>query len=681
MLNIIVLNQKKTVLIGTIIVLLVSLFVPFTVTGDLGSLASVRSGDFSGLLWNITDSYPLLRLFPLILFMVIANAVIPFKKRTGARIQLGLSLMGIILFVLHSVFIAPELRLANGSFILFFTFLALFAGSLSRLGIIQGDVFISGSIIGISSLLVIFILFPLFVILARGVAVDGVLKPSNVFTTLHAYPSTLRILKNSILMSVTVGFLSTVIGFAFALIVERSRFKLGKLMNAFSLLPIITPPFVIGLAIIFMFGKVGWFTSGVLGLRVDFIFGYVGIVMAQTLSFAPMAYLIISGVIKSLDSSLEEASYTLGAGRWRSFRTIIWPLVRPGLANAFLISVIESLADFGNPILLGGDFDVLATSIYLAIVGRYDESLAACLGLVLLSITLTTFLVQRYWVGKKSYVTVTGKPSRNKRLPLPAVLDYSLAGLTIVWVLLTVSLYGSVFVGSFVKLWGINYEFTLKHYKYFFTVGLESYFSTLKLALISAPITAVIGLIIAYLISRYQFYGKKFFEFTSMLSFAIPGTIVGIGYVMAFNTAPLALTGGAAILVICFIFRNMPVGIRSGIAALQQIDPSLEEASITLGAGNFRTLNKIILPLIKPAIFSGLVFSFVRSMTAISAVIFLVTAKTKLATTVILGRIEGGKLGIATAYCSVLIVTMMIAIGLMYMFINKLDAKNKGLRG
>ena len=681
MLNIFILNQKKTVLIGALFLILVSFIIPFTVTGDVGSLAAVRGGDFSGILWNITNDYPLLRLFPLILVLVIVSSFLPVNKKTGAYIQLALSLAAVILFTLITTVFAPELRLANGAFILFFGFLALLAGALSKLGIIQGDLFISGSILGISSLLVIFILFPLFVIMARGIVVEGALKPGNFVTTLAAYPSTLRILKNSILMATSVGFLATVIGFAFALIVERSRFKIGKLMNAFSLLPIITPPFVIGLAIIFMFGKVGWFTSGVLGLRVNFIFGYTGIVMAQTLSFAPMAYLIISGVIKSLDSSLEEASFTLGASRWRSFRTVIWPLVRPGLANAFLLSVIESLADFGNPILLGGDFDVLATSIYLAIVGRYDETLAACLGLVLLSITLTTYLVQRYWVGKKSYVTVTGKPSRNKRLPLPAALDYSLAGLTIVWVLLTVSLYGSVFVGSFVKLWGINYEFTLKHYQYFFTVGLESYFSTLKLALYSAPVTAVIGLVIAYLISRYQFYGKKYFEFTSMLSFAIPGTIVGIGYVMAFNTAPLAFTGGAAILIICFVFRNMPVGIRSGIAALQQIDPSLEEASITLGAGNFRTLTKIILPLIKPAIFSGLVFSFVRAMTAISAVIFLVTAKTKLATTVILGRIEGGKLGIATAYCSVLIVTMMLAIGIMYYFINKLDIKNKGLGG
>jgi iron(III) transport system permease protein len=367
----------------------------------------------------------------------------------------------------------------------------------------------------------------------------------------------------------------------------------------------------------------------------------------------------------------------MGANRWYTFKHVIWPLIRPGVANAFLISVIESLANFANPILLGGDFDVLSTSIYLAIIGRYDEVLAASLGIVLLSITLTTFLVQRYWIGKRSYVTVTGKPSRRVALPLPKVLDYSLLGISLVWVLLTITLYSSVFLGGFVKLWGINNSLTLMHYKRFLTDGFESYITTIKLAALSAPLTAIIGLLIAYLVSRYQFLGKGPFEFTSMLSFAIPGTVVGIGYVMSFNTAPLLFTGTAAILIICFIFRNMPVGIRSAVAALQQIDRSLEEASITLGASNLRTFSKVVLPLIRPAIFSGLVFSFVRAMTAISAVIFLVTARTKLATTVILGRIEAGKLGLATAYCTLMILTMIAAIVIMHLVVRQMTGVGK----
>ena len=633
---------------------------------------SSQQGDVSSSLWTMLQDIPVLGLLVLI---VLFNGVIAFFQgieRKNAILLLSVNLFGVLLFIIQFVFVRPDVPLGIGAFLLFFALLLYLAQGVSRQGFIMGDTFISGSILSISVLLVVFILFPLFVILGRSVIVDGRFMPGNLLSTLQAYPSTRRILKNSLLMASSVGVLSTAIGLAFALVIERSRFKYKRFMQGFSLLPIITPPFVIGLAIIFMLGRTGYVSHGLFGIRSSFIFGFPGIVLAQTLSFAPMAYLILSGVVRSLDSTLEEASYTMGANRWYTFKRVIWPLIRPGVANAFLISVIESLADFANPILLGGDFDVLSTSIYLAIIGRYDEVLAASLGFLLLSITLTTFLVQRYWVGKRSYVTITGKPARQGSLPLPKELDYGLVGVSMIWVVLTLTLYGSVLLGGFVKLWGINNTLTLMHYKRFLVDGLDSYLTTIKLAAISAPLTAIVGLLIAYLVSRYYFFGKDAFEFTSMLSFAIPGTVVGIGYVMSFNTAPLLFTGTSAILIICFIFRNMPVGIRSAMAALQQIDRSLEESSITLGASNLRTFNKIVLPLIRPAIFSGLVFSFVRAMTAISAVIFLVTARTKLATTVILGRIEAGKLGLATAYCTLMILTMIAAIVAMHFIVRKM---------
>jgi iron(III) transport system permease protein len=662
------LSRDKTVWVGSIVVLVLLTLLPFSSPPE-GIVAAVQEGSRDYSFWTQIKELPLLSGMLVLLLSNILVALLGFRKRFKASLQLGMNLLGILLFVLQFVFLSPEVRLGIGSFVLFFAFLLFVSKSLSRLGLVQGDAFISGSILSIGVLLIIFIIFPLVVILARSIVVQGSLQPANFVQVLSAYPSTWRILKNSLLMASSVGVLSTLVGLAFALVIQRSRFRYKRFMQGFSILPIVTPPFVIGLAIIFMFGRSGFITHGILGLEVSSIFGYPGIVLAQTLSFAPIAYLVLSGVVQSLDAALEEASYTLGAGRWWTFRTVIWPLIRPGLANAFLLSVIESLADFANPILLGGDFDVLATSIYLAIIGRYDETLAASLGIVLLSLTLTTFIVQRYWVGKRSYVTVTGKPSRYAALPLPKALDYGLLGFSLIWITLTLVLYGSVFVGGFVQLWGINNSFTLRHYRHFLIDGMESYLTTLKLAAVSAPITAAIGLIIAYLVSRYRFFAKKPFEFTSMLSFAIPGTVIGIGYVMAFNTPPLVFTGTAAILVICFVFRNMPVGIRSGMAALQQIDLSLEEASITLGASNLRTLGRVVLPLIRPAILSGLVFSFVRAMTAISAVIFLVTARTKLATVVILGRIEGGKLGLATAYCTVLIVTMVAVIALMYLIV------------
>jgi iron(III) transport system permease protein len=669
-------SDERPVYLGLALVFAGLALFPFTLKHS-GFWAVIQRADFSFTIWNFLPTLPLLWLMLALLAANAALPLAPLSRRARDSALIGANGVGALLFVAQFAVLRPDIPLGVGSYLLFFALLTLLARAFSRAGLILGDTFVSGSILNIAALMIIFIIFPLMVILGRSVIVDGALKPAHILTTLRAYPSTWRILKNSLLMASTVGVLSTVVGLAFALVIERSRFRFKRFMQGFSLLPIITPPFVIGLAIIFMLGRSGYLTSGLFKTRTAFIFGFPGIVLSQTLSFAPMAYLILAGVVQSLDAALEEASFTMGANRWYTFRRVIWPLIRPGVANAFLLSVIESLADFANPILLGGDFDVLSTSIYLAIVGRYDEVLAASLGLVLLSITLTTFLVQRYWVGKRSYITVTGKPSRRKALPLPVMLDNALVGFVLVWSLFTAVLYGSVFLGSFVRLWGINNTLTLAHYQRFLTDGLNSYLTTIKLAALSSPLTALLGLLIAYLVSRYAFAGKHLFEFTSMLSFAIPGTVIGIGYVMAFNTPPLLLTGTAAILVACFVFRNMPVGIRSAMAALQQIDPALEEASITLGASNLRTFNRIVLPLIRPAIFSGLVFSFVRAMTAISAVIFLVTARTNLATTVILARIEAGRLGQATAYCTIMIVTMILAIVLMHLIVQRMTGVGK----
>ena len=181
---------------------------------------------------------------------------------------------------------------------------------------------------------------------------------------------------------------------------------------------------------------------------------------------------------------------------------------------------------------------------------------------------------------------------------------------------------------------------------------------------IAAPLTAAVGLLTAWLLSRQNFAGKRAFEFGTLLSFAIPGTVVGISYILAFNVPPIELTGTAAILVICFVFRNMPVGVRAGIATLSQIDKSLDEASHTLGARSATTMRRVVLPLLRPAIVASLVYSFVRAMTAVSAVIFLVTAEYNMATAYIVGRVEAGEFGLAIAYSCVLIAIMLAVIGL-----------------
>jgi iron(III) transport system permease protein len=240
-----------------------------------------------------------------------------------------------------------------------------------------------------------------------------------------------------------------------------------------------------------------------------------------------------------------------------------------------------------------------------------------------------------------------------------------------------------IIFGSFVKLWGYNNSFTFDHYIRAFGIKItdngwkfsgvawDSYFTTLTIASIAAPLTALLGLATAYLLVRQKFAGKNVFEFSTMLSFAIPGTVIGVSYILAFNFPPIELTGTSIILVIVFVFRNMPVGVRGGIAAMSQLDKSLDEASITLGANSFTTARRVIAPLLGPAILAALTYSFVRAITSVSAVIFLVSAKHNMATSFIVGRVENGDFGLAIAYSAVLIVTMITAIMLLQLLIGR----------
>ncbi len=263
-------------------------------------------------------------------------------------------------------------------------------------------------------------------------------------------------------------------------------------------------------------------------------------------------------------------------------------------------------------------------------------------------------------------------PACPRRLPAGARrLCY---GVVLPWVFLTIVIYGMALAGGFVETWGRDYTFTFRHYVKAFGIewgphGLlwtgaawNSFWTTVELSAIAAPLTAAIGILAAWLLTRQKFAGQALFEFGTMLSFAIPGTVIGVSYILAFNVPPIEITGTAIILVVCNIFRNMPVGVRAGMASMAQIDPSLDEASTTLGARSATTLRRILLPLLKPAVVAALVYSFVRAMTTVSAVIFLVSAQYEWATTYIINRVVNGDYGVAIAYSSVLIVLMLIII-------------------
>ncbi|WFE88794.1 iron ABC transporter permease [Roseibium porphyridii] len=579
-------------------------------------------------------------------------------------------------------------------------YLFLLTQGIAARGAVNGDVFVVSAIGGVIAIVTAFVFFPIAKMLfAAFVTDDGAYSILVFFDKFFddriwglgcLAGARCGAAWNSLFLAVLVGLITTLLGLAFALVVTRSGFRYKRVMRALTVLPIITPPFVIGLALILLFGLSGTVTvyiSELFGVQpTRWLYGLPGVLIAQTLAFTPIAFLVLIGVVEGVSPSMEEAAQTLRANRWQTFRTVSLPLMRPGLANAFLLGFIESMADFGNPLVLGGNFDVLSTEIFFAIVGaQYDQGRAAVLAMVLLFFTLSAFYAQRAWLGKKSYTTVSGKGDAGVHPLMPKGLAVPVLSIALAWAAFTAVVYAMIIYGSVVELWGVNNSLTFKHYVTAFSVRFaeegirwtgaawDSFWTTITIAAIAAPLTAAVGLVTAYLLTRQNFAGKNSFEFGTMLSFAIPGTVIGVSYILAFNVPPIEITGTGIILVVSFIFRNMPVGVRAGIASMSQIDKSLDESSLTLGANSWQTFRRVILPLLRPAILAALVYSFVRAMTAISAVIFLVSAEYDMATSYIIGRVENNDYGLAIAYSTTLIFVMLAAVGLLQLLVGRVQ--------
>ncbi len=717
-----------------------------------------------------------------------------------------------------------------------------------------------------------FIVWPLVRVIYQGFfTMDGV--PSIKFFLRYVDPTyTLQywmIFWWTIQMGVYAAIGSTVVGFLFAYTMVRCDVPFKRLIHALTLVPTISPPFAIALATILLFGRSGLITKEWLHIQYQTgdtgVYGLHGIVFVQIITFFPVAYLIIRGLLERIDPSMEEAALALGASKWHIFRTITLPLLTPGIAGSFLLMFVESLADLGNPIFIGGNVTVLSTQIWMAVIGEYDQQKAAALSLVLLLPTLTVFLLQRYWVSRKSYISVTGKPTGGGTgFVKEPLIRWTFIALTSLVLFLVVILYGAIFMGSITKNWGLDYTLDLSHYGAAFDRGLKPILDTTFLSAVATPIAGLAGMVLAFLIVRKTFSGKEALDFASNLGGAVPGTVLGIGYIVAFIQAPLvvvvitylalalylvrpvvkgfwprtlllffgtlagaginflgtdakgravllanpliaplgglpildlqawlyllaailavvavlallfaaqksrrslvivllvmavlvairqivpdvtlpivvwgrqlggtvwpkvgsslaawinmffqpplaivgftymamtgflverwsprirvvagflllvvassltfygetlALVGSPYIILAAYAVRSLPASVRAGIASLQQIDPAIEEASTNLGADAQLTFRQVTLPLILPAFVAGLIFSFARHMTSLSAIVFLSSAKWPILTALIMSEVEQGGTSLAAAYSMILIFIVLAAIGLLY---------------
>ena len=552
---------------------------------------------------------------------------------------------------------------------------------------LMGDPILVTTIVVLITFLTLFILYPLAILLVDSFVGDGGFS-FNVFKRIFQMPTFTHAITNTLKVGFLVGILSTLVGLLFAYVevyVRMGKFT-GGLFKVVSMLPVVSPPFVLSLSMIMLFGKAGIITRFLLKIYDNSVYGFWGIAIVQTLTFFPVCYMMLKGLLKNIDPSLEEAARDMGASRWKVFTSVTFPLLLPGLGNAFLVTFIESIADFANPMIIGGSYDTLATTIYLQITGAYDKAGAAAMAVVLLCITLAMFAVQKYYLERKTAATLTGKASRGRMLITDRSVRVPLTVLCSLVALFVIMMYICVPIGACFPTWGYKFfPLTGKWFKLVFTRyhGFQAFRDSFILSLISAPITALLSMIISYLVVKRKFKSKGFIEAVSMLAMAVPGTVLGVGYIRGFANGLFhtglmqGLYGTGAILVIVFIVRSLPTGTRSGISALRQIDKSIEESAYDLGAGSGKVFTTVTLPLIKDSFFSGLVTSFVRSITAISAIILLVTPQFLLITVQINEFAEKGSYGLACAFATILIIITYGSVLLMNTFIKHFGTSKK----
>ena len=523
-------------------------------------------------------------------------------------------------------------------------------------------------------LLLLFVVYPLLKVLIFSLTdADGNFSLANLVTILTT-SRYLAVFGRTMLLGIIVAIIATFIGYIFAYTITRTNVPCKKFLKTIATLPILSPPFILSLSIIFLFGKQGFITKTLMGITGNNVYGMGSLVVVQVMSFFPIAYLTLSGILSSIDASVEDAACNMGASRWHTFWTVTFPLSLPGIISGCLLVFIQSLEDFSNPATIGGEFSTLSIEVYQIITGSYDMQKGSVLALLLLLPAVTAYLFNKYWVSKKSFVTVTGKPTQARKLIDEGHIKWPLFAFCMVVAAVILLFYGTVIFGSFVRTWGYDYSLTLDQYRKALAYGWDSLKNSMILGLISAVIGGLLGMIIAYITAKRNYYGKRFIEVSSVLMFAVPGTVLGISYVLAFNTKPLVLTGTALILIIVFTFRNMPVAIESGTTTLLQIDNSIEEASTILGADTGYSFRRITLPMLRNAFFSGIVYSFTKAITAVSAVIFLVSARWNLVTSKIYSLFDQAKYSQAAAFVTMLVLILLVFIGIFNGIINLLLA-------
>jgi iron(III) transport system permease protein len=514
--------------------------------------------------------------------------------------------------------------------------------------------------------LILFVIWPLAQIFVEGFRAGQNSTDFSLiqFERLLAMPMVANATRNTMIIGVTTAVLATLIGTLVAYTLTLTDIPGKRWLRILTIIPLVSPPFAVSFAFILLFGRRGVITYDLLNITQYNIYGPHGIVLVQLISDTPLVILILSAIFASISRDVEEAAEDLGGRPLFILRTVTFPLVMPAILTAILLTFISSISDFGNPMLIGGGFQVLATQAFIQLIELFDLQLGAALSMILIIPALLAFLLQHLIVSRRSYVTVTGGARTGHVRRLPGWLKWPLFGLTLFLALFNLLLYSSIFVGAMVETWGFNFTPTLDNLR-----GLTNAMPMLRNSLIvsigAGLLGGVIGLLIAWLVTRQNYPGRGALDFTATIMYAIPGTVVGIGYIIAFNASPYFWTGTFFIIIVAFAYRRLPVGLRTGVAASKQIDPTLEEASLDLGASRPRTFAQITFPLLNRAFFAGVIYIFIHSMTDLSSAVFLNAGRTQLFTVRMFRVMITGTPSEAAAFAALLMVIILLSLGIL----------------
>jgi iron(III) transport system permease protein len=468
-------------------------------------------------------------------------------------------------------------------------------------------------------------------------------------------------LRNSVVMMLLSMLTCTVMAFLFAYGIVRLRLPGQKIFRFITLLPVVSPPFIVALSYILLFGTQGLITKRMLGITFN-IYGWQGLWAVQTISFFPYAYAVIQGVMDNIAPNMEYAARNLGAPRFRAFWDVFFPLCRPGIAGGAMMAAINVLADFGNPSMIAGNFRLLPTEAYMQMAGWYNMSGAAVLSTILLLPTFSLFIINRYWLGKRSYTTLTGKETFLPPLEsAPAIKWIVFSGCLLVSVFVLL-VYGILLVGAFSKTWGYDWSLDFSSFVYVWKKR-NLIANSLRYAFFSAVLASVIALALAWLVERGVFRLKKMLDFIAVLPGAVPGVFLGLGFAIALGPPPFRLASSSLIMILALAVWNIPTCYSADSAGFQQIGGSIEQASKNLGASSGRTIRDILFPILYKTLLSGFMLSFLRSMTCLSVVIFIYGVSTTVSTVSILSLVNSGDWSGAAAFTVVIITIAFTVMG------------------